>query len=40
VGSPIEVKEAVNARYLRLVFPEHVAGSAISLFEWSVEAAR
>jgi len=40
VGSPIEVKDAVNARYLRLVFPEDVAGSAISLFEWSVEAAR
>ena len=35
-GSPIEIAKPVTARYLRLVFPEDVKGSDISLFEWSL----
>ncbi|PTX94869.1 glycosyl hydrolase [Spartobacteria bacterium LR76] len=37
IGSPIVIAQPVTARYLRLVFPEDVPGSAISLFEWSVQ---
>lgn len=36
-GSPIEITKPATARYLRIVFPEDVAGSAISLFEWAVQ---
>jgi beta-xylosidase len=36
IGSPIEIAKPVTARYLRLVFPEDVKGSDISLFEWTV----
>jgi len=35
-GSPIEIAKSVTARYLRLVFPEDVNGSDISLFEWTL----
>ena len=35
-GSPIVIEVRADARYLRLVFPENVRGSDISLFEWSV----
>jgi beta-xylosidase len=35
-GSPIEIAKPAVARYLRLVFPEDIKGSDISLFEWSV----
>ena len=35
-GSPVMVEHTTTARYLRLVFPETIAGSDISLFEWSV----
>jgi len=36
-GSPIEIAHPMTARYLRLVFPEDVPGSAISFFEWKVQ---
>ena len=35
-GSPVMVEHTTTARYLRLVFPETIAGSDISLFEWAV----
>ena len=35
-GSPISVTNPGSARYLRLVFPEDMNGSALSLFEWAV----
>jgi len=37
IGSPIEIAKPVTARYLRIVFPEDVPGSAISLFVWAVQ---
>ena len=41
VGSPVVVEESLRARYLRVVFPEDVAGADISLIEWGVfEAAK
>jgi hypothetical protein len=36
VGSPLVIMKPTTARYLRLVFPEDVKGSDISLFEWAV----
>ena len=33
VGSPITITGKIHARYLRIVFPENVKGSDISLFE-------
>jgi arabinoxylan arabinofuranohydrolase len=38
IGSPITIEKKVSARYLRLVFPEDVKGSAIALFEWNAFA--
>jgi arabinoxylan arabinofuranohydrolase len=35
-GSPVVIEAAVTARYLRLVIPESVAGSELSVFEWTV----
>jgi arabinoxylan arabinofuranohydrolase len=35
-GAPIVIEEKLKARHLRLVFPEEVKGSDISLFEWIV----
>ncbi len=35
-GSPILIETPCEARYFRLVFPDDVKGSDISLFEWSV----
>ena len=35
-GSPIVKEKPVTARYLRLVFPDDVKGSDISLIEWTV----
>jgi hypothetical protein len=36
LGSPIIITAAGTGRYQRLVFPEDVPGSGISLFEWTV----
>jgi len=35
-GSPIVVERAFRARHLRIVFPDDVDGSTISLIEWAV----
>ncbi|MGB8353064.1 MAG: family 43 glycosylhydrolase [Chthoniobacteraceae bacterium] len=35
-GSPIEISKPVTARYLRLVFPDDIKGSEISLLEWTL----
>jgi len=35
-GSPIAIDVPATARFLRLVFPEEMKGSDLSLFEWSV----
>ena len=33
--SPVSIEKPVTARYLRLVFPDSVKGSDLSLFEWA-----
>jgi arabinoxylan arabinofuranohydrolase len=35
-GSPIVIEKPIAARYLRIVFPEDVKGSDISLIEWTI----
>lgn len=35
-GSPIEITTPVNARFLRITFPDTVPGSEISLIEWTL----
>jgi beta-xylosidase len=36
-GSPIVVEQTTTTRHLRLVFPDDVKGSAISIFEWALQ---
>lgn len=36
MGSPVVVEKVINARYLRLVFPEEMKGSDIGIIEWSI----
>jgi hypothetical protein len=36
IGSPIVLKAEATTRYLRLIFPDDIAGSDISMFEWAV----
>ncbi len=35
-GSPVVIEQPATARYLRLVFPADIPGSAVSVFEWQV----
>jgi arabinoxylan arabinofuranohydrolase len=36
IGSPIVLEAEATTRYLRLVFPDDIAGRDISIFEWAV----
>jgi hypothetical protein len=34
-GAPIVIDAAVQARYLKIVFPDDVSGADIAVFEWT-----